>query len=90
MRKIFLYVLSVAAWLLIVRNLYQNFLVLPDEASQGMIYRILYFHIPAWWTALLAACCAFGASVAYLLTRRMFFDELAVAITEVAVAFLAI
>jgi heme exporter protein C len=90
MRKSAVYFLSVAAALLFLRNLHEIFMVLPDEASQGMRYRIMYFHIPAWWTALLATCAAFAASVMYLLTRRMLFDELALAITEVAVAFLAI
>ncbi len=29
------------------------FLVLPDEAAQGYIYRIIYFHVPAAMVAML-------------------------------------
>jgi ABC-type transport system involved in cytochrome c biogenesis permease subunit len=29
-------------------------MVMPDEAAQGMICRLFYFHVPAEWTAFLA------------------------------------
>ena len=32
-------------------RLYGIFDVLPDEAAQGAIYRIMFFHIPAALTA---------------------------------------
>jgi heme exporter protein C len=38
----------------LVRNLWLIFMVMPDEASQGMVYRLLYLHVPAWWTAFAA------------------------------------
>jgi heme exporter protein C len=69
-------------------NLRTMFLVLPDEAAQGQIYRLLFFHVPAWWTAFIAVTMSAAASIAYLITRRLKWDALAVAFTEVGVVFL--
>lgn len=74
------------AWLL--RNLYQIFMVLPDEAAQGPVYRILYFHVPAWWTAFLSVGVAAVASVMYLVRKRLRWDSIALATTEVGLVFL--
>jgi len=54
MREKLIYVLGAVAALLLVRNLNIILNVLPDEANQGAMYRILFFHVPAWWTAGLA------------------------------------
>ena len=53
MREKLIYGLGVIAAVLLVRNLYSIFMQLPDEASQGMIYRIIFFHVPAAITAML-------------------------------------
>jgi heme exporter protein C len=70
MRDKILYGFGIAAALLLVRNLYLIFLVMPDEASQGMVYRLLYFHVPAWWTALPAVGVSALMSVLFLITAR--------------------
>jgi heme exporter protein C len=75
---------------LLLRNLYTIVLVLPDEASQGPVYRILFFHVPAWWTAFLAVTASAIASILYLVTRKLKWDALAVSFTEVGVVFLLI
>jgi heme exporter protein C len=79
---------AVVAAALLFWNLRTIFFVLPDEASQGPVYRILFFHVPSWWTAFLAVTLAAIFSVTYLVTRRLKWDSLAVAFTEVAVVFL--
>ncbi|OPZ81220.1 MAG: Heme exporter protein C [bacterium ADurb.Bin429] len=89
MREKILYALGIMAALLIARNLFYIFLRFPDEASQGAIFRIIFFHVPAAMTALLAAFAALVASLGYLITRRNRFDALAVSVTEVGLAFLA-
>jgi heme exporter protein C len=38
-----------------VRNLFVILLRLPDEAMQGAIYRIIFYHVPAAWTAFIAS-----------------------------------
>ncbi len=88
MREKFIYVVGIAAAVLLVRNLYVMLTLLPDEASQGMIYRIMFFHIPAWFTAGLAVTGSGLTSIAYLTTKKLRYDAITVSLTEVAVAFL--
>lgn len=89
MREKLIYGLGVIAAVLLARNLYSIFMQLPDEASQGMIYRIIFFHVPAAITAMLCAAAACIASVMYLVTRNFKHDAIAVSVTEVGLAFLA-
>jgi heme exporter protein C len=87
MRKTTIYVLAVLAALLLVRNLYAILLQVPDDAEQGPIYRIIYFHVPAAFTAFTGFFVALVASVLYLATKKFKYDSLAVAVTEVSLAF---
>lgn len=89
MRNKVLYALGVLVAILLARNLYMIFMRLPDEASQGMIYRIMFFHVPAAMTAMLCAFVALVSSVMFLSTRNFRYDAVAVSTTEVGLAFLA-
>jgi heme exporter protein C len=89
MREKLIYGLGAIAAVLLARDLYSIFMQLPDEASQGMIYRIIFFHVPAAITAMLCAAVACVASVLFLVTRNFKHDAIAVAVTEVGLAFLA-
>jgi heme exporter protein C len=85
-QKLLYIALLLAAWL-VVANLAVMLLVLPDEAEQGAIYRIIFFHVPAAWSAFLGFLVAALASAVYLAKRNLWFDALAVSVTEVGVAF---
>lgn len=87
MRKQLLLGLSLLAMILVVRNLYVMFVDLPDEVQQGPIFRIIFFHVPVAWTALLCALLAAVASVMYLVSKNLRYDAFAVAVTEVGLAF---
>ena len=89
MRDKILYALGAVAAVLLARNLYSIFMVLPDEAAQGMIFRILFFHAPMAMTAMLGAFVALIASAMFLVTKNFKYDAVAVAVTEVGLAFLA-
>ena len=89
MRDKILYGLGIAAAALLARNIYKIFMVLPDEAAQGMIFRILFFHAPMAMTAMLGSAVGLLASIGFLLTKNFKFDAIAVAVTEVGLAFLA-
>jgi heme exporter protein C len=89
MREKVIYGLGAIAAVLLARDLYSIFMQLPDEASQGMIYRIIFFHVPAAITAMLCAAVACVSSVMFLLTRNFRHDAIAVSTTEVGLAFLA-
>lgn len=82
------YACAISGVALLLWNLRTIFFILPDEAAQGQIYRLLFFHVPAWWTAFLAVGASAIASVGYLFTRRLRWDAIALASTEVAVVFL--
>ena len=59
------------------------------ESNQGAIFKIIFFHVPMAITALTCALVAFLSSVGFLITKNFKFDALAVAVTEVGLAFLA-
>jgi len=90
MREKLIYVFSIAAMALIAWDLYRIFMVLPDEANQGSIYRIIYFHVPAAITAMTGFFVAMVGSALYLITRNLKFDSVAAAVTEVSVVFAAV
>jgi heme exporter protein C len=90
MREKLIYFLGAVVAILFVRNLFVILTVLPDEANQGAMYRIMFFHIPSWWTAGLALMLSAGTSVAYLRTGKLKYDTISVSVTEVAVVFLFI
>jgi heme exporter protein C len=88
MRDKILIVLGAVAILLLARDLYL-ITGFPPERAQGAIFKIIFFHVPMAITAFVFALVAFLASILFLLTRRMQFDALAVAVSEVGLAFLA-
>ena len=68
-------------------NLYTIFLVLPDEAMQGAIYRIIFFHVPAAIDAYILYFVALIASVVFLINKNFLYDSIAVSCVEVATVF---
>src|SRR5438045_9543240 len=89
MRSKILYGLGIIAAALLARNIYKIFMVLPDEAAQGMIFRILFFHAPMAMTAMLGSAVGLVASIGFLLTKNFKYDSVAVAVLELGLAVLA-
>jgi heme exporter protein C len=83
MREKVTYALGILGTLLMVYNLHTVFMVLPDEAQQGAIGRMLFIHVPAAITAYIFYSVAVIASIAFLIRRNFFYDSLAVACIEV-------
>ncbi len=83
-----IYVLLILAAALLAWDIY-HIAYLPPERSQGAVFKIIFFHVPVAFTALTGCGAALIASVLYLITRKTIFDELAVSVTEVGLAFLA-
>jgi heme exporter protein C len=79
--------LAVAGGLLLVYDLYQMFLVLPDEALQGAIYRILFFHAPAAMVGMAGYFVALTFSILYLSSKNLRWDSLAASVVEVSLVF---
>jgi heme exporter protein C len=87
MREKLVVALAAVAALLLAYNLYHIFLVLPDEASQGFIYRIIFFHVPAGIVGMIGFFVALTFSVLYLSGGDFRYDSLAASIVEVSVMF---
>jgi heme exporter protein C len=87
MRERISMVLATIAAILLAYNLYRMFLVLPDEAMQGAIYRILFFHAPAAMVGMVGYFTALVFSVLYLTSGEFRYDSLAASIVEVSLVF---
>lgn len=79
--------LAALAACLLAYDLYRIFLVLPDDALQGPIYRIIYFHVPAGITGMVGDFVALVFSILYLSSNDLKYDSLAASIVEVALVF---
>jgi heme exporter protein C len=88
MRDYILYGLGAVAALLIARDI-QVIVDLPPEASQGAIFKIIFFHVPMAMTAMICSFVALIGSVMFLFTKNFKYDAVAVSVTEVGLAFLA-
>jgi heme exporter protein C len=90
MREKLLYGTGIAAAALLILNLHTIFVALPDEAAQGAIYRIIFFHVPAAAAFMFGAFAALVASILFLVRKDFRFDAFAAGVTEVALVFGAI
>ncbi len=57
--------------------------VLPADALQGEVSRLLYVHVPVAWVMMLAFFVVFLMSILYLVQRRLKWDLLAASAAEV-------
>jgi heme exporter protein C len=64
--------------------------LVPADAAQGDVQRLMYVHVPAAWVAFLSFGVVFLASVAYLKTGRIHWDRIAVSSAEIGVIFCAL
>ncbi|HEX5227149.1 MAG TPA: cytochrome c biogenesis protein CcsA [Bryobacteraceae bacterium] len=90
MRQNIILAFSVIAGLILAWDLYRIFLVVPDEANQGAIFRIIYFHVPAAITSFTGFYIAMFSSIGYLVTKNLRLDSVAASINEVSLAFATI
>jgi heme exporter protein C len=88
MRDKLLLALGAAAILILGRDIL-TIAGFPNEASQGAVFKIIFFHVPMALTAITCSVVALVGSVLFLLTRNFAYDALAVSVTEVGLAFLA-
>lgn len=79
--------LAASAAILLAYNLYQIFLALPDEAAQGAIYRIMFFHVPAAIVGMIGYFVALALSMLYLYSKNLRYDGLAASVVEVSLVF---
>jgi len=89
-------ILSIAKWfqvplyLAVLAALYGTFVYAPTEKVMGEVQRIFYFHVGVAFNSFAAFFLVFVGGVLYLLTRRTFWDRLALASVEIGVLFTTI
>ena len=88
MREKIFYLLGALAMVILVWNI-NTIVPLPAERQQGVVFKIIFFHVPLAISAMMAAGIALVASVLFLITKNFKYDALAVAVTEVGLALLA-
>lgn len=72
---------------LMLAALWIVFMVVPNEREMGIVQRIFYFHVAAFWAAYLGFFVVAGASARYLWTGSRPADHLAEAAAEVGILF---
>jgi heme exporter protein C len=88
MRDNILYILGAVSLGILVWNI-NTIAQLPEETQQGVVFKIIFFHVPMAMSAMLASAVALVSSVLFLITRNFKYDALAVSVTEVGLALLA-
>jgi heme exporter protein C len=88
MRDKVIYLFAAVAGILLVRNIYHMFMVLPDELNQGAVYRIFFFHLPSVIFGMVGMIVAMIMSIGYLTVKSFWFDEACVALVETSLAFM--
>ena len=74
----------------IVATAVMSLVVVPPDATQGDVQRLMYVHVPAAWLAYLSFFVVFVCSIAYLKTKRIRYDRVAHASAEIGVLFTAL
>src|SRR5580692_10277185 len=87
MREKIIYGLGILGTILLLYNFYNIFLVIPIDALQGDIFRIIFIHVPAAITADCFYGVAVIGSIAFLIKKNFKWDSLAVSAVEVGTMF---
>jgi heme exporter protein C len=66
---------------------YVGLVIVPADAAQGNVQRLMYVHVPAAWLAFLAFFVVFVMSVLYLIQRDPRWDRVAASSAEIGVVF---
>jgi heme exporter protein C len=78
---------ALVVMLLLGAAAYAAFFVAPSDVKQGLIYRIIYLHVPSAWTGLTAFFVSFVANLLYVWRRQPKWDWLGVSAAEIGLAF---
>jgi len=79
--------LGICALLAMLVGSYVGLVVVPADAAQGNVQRLMYVHVPAAWLAFLAFFVVFVMSVLYLIQRDDRWDRVAASSAEIGVVF---
>ncbi|MCL7961046.1 MAG: cytochrome c biogenesis protein CcsA [marine benthic group bacterium] len=80
-------VLGILALVTMLVGSYVGLAIVPADAAQGNVQRLMYVHVPAAWLAFLAFFVVFVMSVLYLIQRDDRWDRVAASSAEIGVVF---
>jgi heme exporter protein C len=78
------------ALLLVAAAVVMVFFYAPLEAVMGQVQKIFYFHVANAWLGMLAFGAAMVAGIAYLITKRSFWDLVGLSAVEIGLVFMLI
>src|SRR6202142_4375384 len=70
MKKVLLSLFPLVTILLMIWGYHQAIYVAPDDAMQGYVFRIIYYHVPSASVAFLFFAVSLAGSIVYLAFRR--------------------
>ena len=73
--------------LVFMAALFAIFIYVPTEKTEGVVQRIMYFHIPSAWIAFFAFFIVFLSSILFLWKKEREWDIYALASAEIGVMF---
>lgn len=85
-----LFILDILAGLGMISGLVLIFFYTPVEETMGMVQKLFYFHVASTWMGMLGFLLAVVASIAYVSSRDMKWDAMAVAGNEIGMVFVLI
>ncbi|HCK67199.1 MAG TPA: cytochrome C assembly protein [Anaerolineae bacterium] len=89
-KPILLTILDILSIIAIGIATYFALVLAPTELVMGEVQRVFYFHVGTGWVALLGFIIASIAGVAYLVSKKMFWDRFGLAAVEVSAMFFLI
>jgi heme exporter protein C len=87
MREKIIYATLAVAAVILTWNIYNIVMVLPPQVTNVGAYKIIYFHVPAAFTAFTGFFIALVFSGLYLAKGDLKYDAFAAGVTEVALVF---
>lgn len=75
MKKALIVVYALITLGLMAWGYYQAIYVAPNDAMQGEIFRIFYYHVPSWAVAFFAFAISLAGSICFLAFRRSYPDR---------------
>jgi len=86
-----LQILNIVALVAMLIAVYAALIMAPDALNVAPsirpVQRVIYFHVPAAWSSMLAFFVAFAASILYLITKHIRWDIWARSASELGIAF---
>ena len=83
-------IIGIPLFVMMIASLYLAFIYADIERVMGVVQKIFYFHVSAWWNGFLGLLGSFIFSILYLVKKRRLWDIIASSATEVSFIFLTI